>query len=54
MPDSRVPVVITLDEFLMPHPEHEGEQVVWRDGTLHALPEDDSDAVTVMRLVSCQ
>jgi len=47
-----VAVEIPLDAWLHPRPKHMGERIVWADGSLHGLPEDDSGKVTVLRRVS--
>jgi hypothetical protein len=44
-----VPTAVKYEEWLKPAPEHEGERIVWRDGSVHGAPEDDSEFVTVLR-----
>lgn len=46
-----VPVRIAWSEFVDPQPEHEGERVLWADGSAHSFPEDDSDELTVLRRI---
>lgn len=43
------PVQVKYSEWLNPAPEHEGERILWSDGSAHGVPEDDSEFVTVLR-----
>lgn len=42
-------VKILKGQFLNPAPEHEGERVLWADGSAHSFPEFDEEYVTVLR-----
>lgn len=43
------PVLIKLSDWLNPAPEHEGELIIWADGSAHTMPEADTEYVTVLR-----
>ena len=43
------PVTISFNEWRNPRPEHEGERVIWDDGTLHSFPQHPSETVVVLR-----
>ena len=44
-----IPIEIPLRDWLHPLPEHEGERIVWSDGSVHGCPEDAAHTVTVLR-----
>lgn len=45
-----VTVEIPFADWINPLPKHEGERIVWSDGSAHSLPELDTSTVVVLRL----
>jgi hypothetical protein len=46
-----VPVRVRFIDWLNPtDPLHEGERILWADGSIHNFPEDEGEYVTVLRL----
>ena len=48
---SFIPVEIPWEEWINRLPEHEGERVLWSDGSARGCPETDARTVTVLRRV---
>ena len=43
------PVRTSVHAWLNPQPMHEGERVLWADGSAHNWPETTSDEIVVLR-----
>jgi hypothetical protein len=44
-----MPVMVKYSDWLRPDPMHQGERILWSDGSVHGLPENESEYVTVLR-----
>lgn len=46
-----MPVTMRHGEWLSQGPEHDGERILWSDGSVHGFPEYVSEYVTVLRRI---
>jgi hypothetical protein len=48
VPSGFVPVSIRYADWLCRAANHDGERIIWSDGSLHIMPETDSEYITVL------